>query len=418
MNNSPEETNSNSSPIQTLENNKSTILFPNIPPIENYSSITLQNKTENSFLNSNSINNNINNSTTISNSNNSKIIYNTGRWSEEEHSKFIDGILEYGNEWKKVQNLIGTRSSTQARSHAQKFFLRLKKNFNLESDILSENNSTAVSPISNSSSNNKNNENGIKNFFELIYKNKKDKKLKNEKLTLEQKKKIINLVTKVYLHENNENVSNKNNNNNNFENIKKNFINDDDYNKNSMIKIKINENDDCKIIENNKNNNINENKINNINNNYYNKTKKIFDIKKDKNKKFYNNKKFEKKMSFDYVCHYENLIKNDKNNSDDDLYLLGKKKKINNNNSESNNVNNRQRFNSVNIYHNYELGSETNPFVINFDGFGGDIYDTNNNINHINNNSKYIIEEEDEEENILNPNNNLIHEKVFDNFKI
>ena len=53
--------------------------------------------------------------------------YNSGRWTQEEHLKFIDGILEYGNEWKKVQSLIKTRSSTQARSHAQKFFLRIKK---------------------------------------------------------------------------------------------------------------------------------------------------------------------------------------------------------------------------------------------------------------------------------------------------
>ena len=53
--------------------------------------------------------------------------FHTGRWTEEEHRKFIDGILEYGNEWKKVQQIIKTRSSTQARSHAQKFFLRVKK---------------------------------------------------------------------------------------------------------------------------------------------------------------------------------------------------------------------------------------------------------------------------------------------------
>ena len=50
-----------------------------------------------------------------------------GRWTDEEHQKFIEGILEYGNEWKKVQQIIKTRSSTQARSHAQKFFLRVKK---------------------------------------------------------------------------------------------------------------------------------------------------------------------------------------------------------------------------------------------------------------------------------------------------
>ena len=53
--------------------------------------------------------------------------FHTGRWTEEEHQKFIDGILQYGNEWKKVQQVIRTRSSTQARSHAQKFFLKIKK---------------------------------------------------------------------------------------------------------------------------------------------------------------------------------------------------------------------------------------------------------------------------------------------------
>ena len=58
-----------------------------------------------------------------------------GRWTKEEHEKFIEGILKFGNEWKKVQKIIKTRSSTQARSHAQKYFLRIKKEIN--SDILS-----------------------------------------------------------------------------------------------------------------------------------------------------------------------------------------------------------------------------------------------------------------------------------------
>ena len=58
--------------------------------------------------------------------------FHSGRWTNEEHNKFVEGILKYGNEWKKVQNIIKTRSSTQARSHAQKFFLRLKKLVNQE----------------------------------------------------------------------------------------------------------------------------------------------------------------------------------------------------------------------------------------------------------------------------------------------
>ena len=78
---------------------------------------------------------NENNLQTISSSNEeennkSQGNFNNGRWSEEEHKKFLEGILEFGNEWKKVQKVIKTRSSTQARSHAQKFFLKIKKNIN------------------------------------------------------------------------------------------------------------------------------------------------------------------------------------------------------------------------------------------------------------------------------------------------
>lgn len=53
--------------------------------------------------------------------------FNCGRWQPEEHQKFIEAILKYGNEWKMVQKHVGSRSSTQARSHAQKFFVKMKK---------------------------------------------------------------------------------------------------------------------------------------------------------------------------------------------------------------------------------------------------------------------------------------------------
>jgi SHAQKYF class myb-like DNA-binding protein len=53
--------------------------------------------------------------------------FNTGRWLPEEHKRFIEGLLKFGNEWKSVQKYVGTRSSTQARSHAQKFFEKLGK---------------------------------------------------------------------------------------------------------------------------------------------------------------------------------------------------------------------------------------------------------------------------------------------------
>jgi SHAQKYF class myb-like DNA-binding protein len=43
-----------------------------------------------------------------------------GRWTKEEHYKFLEAIQIYGRDWKKVQYYVGTRTSTQARSHAQK----------------------------------------------------------------------------------------------------------------------------------------------------------------------------------------------------------------------------------------------------------------------------------------------------------
>jgi SHAQKYF class myb-like DNA-binding protein len=57
--------------------------------------------------------------------------YNTGRWTSEEHAKFLYALQIYGKEWKKVQEYVGTRTSTQARSHAQKFFYKLDKNSNV-----------------------------------------------------------------------------------------------------------------------------------------------------------------------------------------------------------------------------------------------------------------------------------------------
>jgi SHAQKYF class myb-like DNA-binding protein len=67
--------------------------------------------------------------------------FNCGRWTQEEHVRFIEAIMKYGNEWKQVQKHVGTRSSTQARSHAQKFFVKIKKSnaLDLESMNLSKN---------------------------------------------------------------------------------------------------------------------------------------------------------------------------------------------------------------------------------------------------------------------------------------
>lgn len=51
----------------------------------------------------------------------------TGRWTQQEHVLFIEGLKIFGKNWKKVESYIGTRTGTQIRSHAQKFFNRIKK---------------------------------------------------------------------------------------------------------------------------------------------------------------------------------------------------------------------------------------------------------------------------------------------------
>lgn len=49
-----------------------------------------------------------------------------GRWTNEEHNKFLEGMEKFGKNWKKIQQYIGTRSGTQIRSHAQKYFMKQK----------------------------------------------------------------------------------------------------------------------------------------------------------------------------------------------------------------------------------------------------------------------------------------------------
>lgn len=56
----------------------------------------------------------------------------TGRWTQKEHILFIEGLKIYGKNWKKVESYIGTRTGTQIRSHAQKFFNRIKKEYDTE----------------------------------------------------------------------------------------------------------------------------------------------------------------------------------------------------------------------------------------------------------------------------------------------
>ena len=51
----------------------------------------------------------------------------TGRWTIQEHESFVRGLSMYGREWKRVAQIIPTRTAAQVRSHAQKYFQHLEQ---------------------------------------------------------------------------------------------------------------------------------------------------------------------------------------------------------------------------------------------------------------------------------------------------
>lgn len=61
---------------------------------------------------------------------------NSGRWSLEEHQLFLDGVNLYGRSWKKIADLIPTRSSIQVRTHAQKHFQRLERQKECDASLM------------------------------------------------------------------------------------------------------------------------------------------------------------------------------------------------------------------------------------------------------------------------------------------
>lgn len=49
-----------------------------------------------------------------------------GRWTLQEHSKFLLALELFGKDWRKMSQYIGTRSNVQCRTHAQKHFKRVQ----------------------------------------------------------------------------------------------------------------------------------------------------------------------------------------------------------------------------------------------------------------------------------------------------
>ena len=64
---------------------------------------------------------------------------NEGRWSYDEHIKFIKAYVNFGKNYLLCQKYIGSRNHIQIISHAQKFFKKLKKLKNQDFDFTNDN---------------------------------------------------------------------------------------------------------------------------------------------------------------------------------------------------------------------------------------------------------------------------------------
>jgi len=138
-------------------------------------------------------------------------ISNEGRWSEEEHEKFLKGIVIYGINWKKVKTLIETRTNMQVRSHAQKFFYKMKlcKDESLGIDFTS-NTIRNIKDMINEIKNNNYNFNIINVFKYLAYKYGNLEKIRKSKNIALKRSELSIQSNIINLKEDNSNINDNN----------------------------------------------------------------------------------------------------------------------------------------------------------------------------------------------------------------
>ena len=120
---------------------------------------------------------------------------NEGRWTFQEHINFIKALIKYGKNWKEIQKHVGTRTTSQARSHAQKFFYKLKmiKNTDLNIDFTTNNIKNLYDIIQEIKKSNKNNGDDNKFIFDtLIYLDETISRENNDSNKKEKNNKFIN----------------------------------------------------------------------------------------------------------------------------------------------------------------------------------------------------------------------------------
>ena len=190
--------------------------------------------------------------------NSDNFISNEGRWSEEEHEKFLEGIVIYGINWKRVKTLIETRTNRQVRSHAQKFFYKMKlcKDEILGIDFTS-NTVRNIRDMINQIKNNNSNYNVINVFKYLSDKcNDFEKSRKNANIAF-QRSETNNQSNIINLREDNSNINDNNfffnqnnNNNNNKRKTMEETFNFNDNESNDITKMIIYQNNIFNILQN------------------------------------------------------------------------------------------------------------------------------------------------------------------------